>query len=258
MNAGNSGHTNRSRHVLRKWPWLASVGLVIALSGCAKPQLPTILEAAKAADVADVERHLRRGAHVNAGDEERNTPLHLAGSEGHRDVVALLLANDADVSAGNVRQETPLHSAAGGGHLAADVNAGAEQEMWLSPLQRAASGGNKEIVELLISHGADVSTADYGGGTPLHRAASAGHTEVVEVLLANGADVNAWGGEWPAAPTPLHMAVDEGHRDVAELLLAQGADVNLANSDGKSPLHLAIENGHTEVAKLLRQHGGKE
>jgi ankyrin repeat protein len=56
------------------------------------------------------------------------------------------------------------------------------------------------------------------GVTPLHFAAASGHKEIVEVLVTKGADVNANIGGW----TPLHLAVDEGHTETADLLRKHG------------------------------------
>ena len=83
------------------------------------------------------------------------------------------------------------------------------------------------------------------GRTPLHRAASGGHKEVVELLIAEGADVNA---KTDAGFTPLCDAAQFGHKEIAELLIATGADVNAKNKHGETPLDYA--NG--VVATLLR------
>jgi hypothetical protein len=93
---------------------------------------------------------------VNFGD----TPLHTAASEGHKDVVELLLANGADVNVVDQNDETPLHGAAG--------------------------HGQKDVVELLLSKGADVNARMYGGSTPVRRAEKENHTEVVKLLRKHG------------------------------------------------------------------------
>ena len=55
----------------------------------------------------------------------------------------------------------------------------------------ASDYGHKEIVELLITNGADMDGKDKYGNTPLHYAATWGHKETAELLIANDADVNA-------------------------------------------------------------------
>ena len=64
----------------------------------------------------------------------------------------------------------------------------------------------------------DVNAKNDRGRTPLHNAAASGHKEIVEVLVTKGADVNANIGGW----TPLHLAVDEGHTETADLLRKHG------------------------------------
>jgi len=51
----------------------------------------------------------------------------------------------------------------------------------------AAYNGNKEIVEILISGGADVNVKNNDGKTPLTIAGEEGYTEIVNLLLENGA-----------------------------------------------------------------------
>ena len=45
-----------------------------------------------------------------------------------------------------------------------------------------------KAVEILLSHGADVTATDAEGNTPLHVAAVNDASEAVEVLLKHGAD----------------------------------------------------------------------
>jgi len=144
-----------------------------------------------------------------------------------------------------------------------------------TPLMVAAGKGHRDIVELLITNGAEINAKDSlnddeiaeriaamvgailpeGGAvekTALHLAAVGGHKEVVELLIANGADVNVMDA---AGQTPLYYAVSRGHKESTELLIAEGVDVNAKDSDGVAPLHMAIHLGYKEVAELLIAEG---
>jgi len=74
----------------------------------------------------------------------------------------------------------------------ADVDAGTKDDAWARLLHQAAGAGYAELVEALITAGADVNARTEEGETPLHQAAvRCGGLEVVGALIAAGADVNA-------------------------------------------------------------------
>jgi len=170
-------------------------------------------------------------------------------------------------------------------HLDAGAEVDAKDDKFVGTfLHWAAAGGQNEIVELLITKGADVNARNDDGVTPLdtaimhkqteitdllrqhggktgdwlnaddsiHNAASAGHIEAVKQHLAAGADVNA---KDSVGWTPLHLAAIYDHKETAELIIANGADVNAKNDGGFTPLHAAALNGHKEIAELLLANG---
>ena len=139
--------------------------------------------------------------------------------------------------------DTPLHVAAytgarnvltvllrhGAGMYALDCDG------W-TPLHYAIQRMQPTVLKLLLAHGADVGTRDKELGlTLLHFAALCGNREMVEVLLAGGGDIDADSDEG----TPLHVAALRGDREVVTALLAGGADVGASGRKGETPLHSA-------------------
>jgi cytohesin len=178
--------------------------VAVMLVGCG-PSM-SIHKAVLWGDIEVVKQHLAVGTDVNAKDDLRYTPLHVAAQQGHdrcKEIVELLIAAGADV---NVK----------------DGQGG------LTPLHTAIGNGNKEIVELLIANGADVNAGRSDGGwTPLHKAAGGAgarhkqphqqHKEIVQMLIAAGADVNA---KTKHGTRVLDKAND---REIAALLRKHGA-----------------------------------
>jgi pectate lyase len=124
-------------------------------------------------------------------------------------------------------------------------------------LNEAAAGGNLELVKSLIAKGANVNNIERGEGTfknPLHDAVKFNHRDIVELLLSKGADVKARGG-W-RDDTPMHYAAALRYgKDIIELLLAKGADINAMNGYGDTPLQYAAYNDLKDIIELLLQKG---
>ena len=163
----------------------------------------------------------------------------------------------ADVDAGKPGGQTPLHYAAWGNRievveclLSHGANPNPRNKDHFTPLHFAADRGNREIVEMLISRGAEIGGNELSSGkTPLHYASLRGHTDIVRSLLLAGAQ--ARGNHDRFGCTPLHWAAGENRVDVVQLLLEHGADPNAKDEKGRTPLHAAASSGRLEVAKLL-------
>ena len=132
-------------------------------------------------------------------------------------------------------------------------------------VHKAAALGDIEGVKQFLDSGTDVNAKDETGGTLLDEAAGWGRNDIVELLITKGADVNAKFDD--DGSTPLHLSAWRGHFETAELLIAAGSKVNAKMEDGDTPLDLAekksrrdspqVKAAKKEIAELLRKHGGK-
>jgi ankyrin repeat protein len=118
----------------------------------------------------------------------------------------------------------------------------------------AIAGDDAAVVEVLVNHGVNLEAPARGGIRPLSLAAIAASADVVEVLLSAGADPNPSGVG--ANMTPLHQAGAHNNAAVVPLLVRGGGDVNaFAAVNGWTPLAHAIASDHVEVAEALLDAG---
>nr|DBA33836.1 TPA: hypothetical protein GDO54_001463 [Pyxicephalus adspersus] len=166
-----------------------------------------------------------RGPNVNCVDSSGYTPLHHASLNGHKEVVEVLLRNEAVTNIADCKGCFPLHLAA-----------------WK---------GDAQIVRLLIHHGpshAKVNEQNNDNETALHCAAQYGHTEVVRVLLEELTDPTMRNNKME---TPLDLAALYGRLEVVKLLLNAHPNLLSCHTRKHTPLHLAARNGHRAVVRVL-------
>uniref|UniRef100_A0A8C6UQ04 Ankyrin repeat and SOCS box containing 16 n=1 Tax=Neogobius melanostomus TaxID=47308 RepID=A0A8C6UQ04_9GOBI len=223
-----------------------------------------------------VEELLFRGAEVN-DDPGGSTALHDACVGGHSVCVQLLLSHGADPEVLSTDGCAPLHLCnsaqsfqcaelllAGG----AEVNV-RMRESRLTPLHVAARRGLDKLVELFLSHGADVLATNQEGETPLNAACSGAerpkeagrYLRVVQMLLEAGADPQTSGRK---KHTPLHNTCANCCPEITDLILQHGAKADVANSAGYTPLDCLLQvvedypEQHPEkTARSLLNHGAK-
>lgn len=120
-------------------------------------------------------------------------------------------------------------------------------------LHLAAAGGSGEIVQTLLSAGAEIDACDANGSTSLHTAANTGKYEAAKRLLDAGADPEV--RENQQGLKPIHFAAMMGHDAVVAALLEAHADKNALDGEGSSALMYAADGGHTAVVRLLLDAG---
>ncbi|RDW65815.1 ankyrin repeat domain-containing protein [Aspergillus mulundensis] len=230
-----------------------------------KGQIP--LHYAARADAAGIAKLLiEKGADVNAEDNDRFTPLHLAAEIGSQSICALLLqTGKVDIDANSKNGWSPLHLALMGQRslvtewlIRKGANTQAQDRLGWSSLHYAAETGSAQAAALLLQHGAEVNSHDeYIGWTPLHFAAIMGWQEVVELLLCNGAhadlkDKDGW--------TPLQFAMLQGYNSISQLLVQHGADAREISPDAIvtwTPLNLTALDTEQGLIKLLLEDSSK-
>ena len=148
-----------------------------------------------------VELLIERGANVNATDSGKGaTPLDYAHWRDHEEVIETLNAHNAqrehEKGGKGIGQSSLIHDAALDGdidevqrQLDAGVDPNLKSSKGATPLFYAVYGGHLEIVELLITRGADVNALYLNGNSVLDQAHDYDDQEMVELLEAHGAEV---------------------------------------------------------------------
>ena len=130
--------------------------------------------------------------------------------------------------------------------------------LWPNPegkIFSAVNRGDVETVNKLLDREPTVALkADKKGRKPLYYAAKKGKLEVVQVLVSKGANVN---DRDEKGETALFIACVKGHNDVVKFLVERGADVNTKTEKGKTPLEMAKKGGHKEIIQMLESKGAK-
>jgi ankyrin repeat protein len=273
-----------------------------------------LLYAARENCLACVEVLLEHGADMDLPDPDGVSPLLLAIMNANWDLARQLIVAGADVDQWDIYGEAPLFTAVGlrsridGGRASIDplnetdgltivrmlLDRGANPNMQLffrpanvrgstntrgsTPLIRAATNGDLEVVNLLLEHGADAGLYMADRQTPIHAvlagsSSEAQALELIRVLHEAGTDVNAIAlvnhREETRGGTALHYAVRKRYRDVIRTLASYGIEMNAKDQDGLTALDYTQARGfmpfmalqtpvYEEEAALLRELGATE
>ncbi|GMH53588.1 hypothetical protein TL16_g01484 [Triparma laevis f. inornata] len=123
-----------------------------------------------------------------------------------------------------------------------------------TPLIRASTKGNMNMIKALIRYGADLGAMDTNNNTIIMNASKNGHLWIVHFLLSlcppaiqetllSQCDIDGH--------TPVDWACYKGHTNVAEYLMFRGIEPTHLDNNGRNCLHWAAKQGQVETAAYL-------
>ncbi|KAI3423624.1 ANK_REP_REGION domain-containing protein [Psidium guajava] len=163
-------------------------------------------------------------------DVSNTTALHTAATQGHIDVVNMLLESGSGLATiARSNGKTALHSAARNGHL--------------------------EVIKSLLDREPSIVTrVDKKGQTALHMAVKGQSVEVVDELIR--ADPSLINMVDTKGNTSLHIAARKGRDQIVRLLLGcSETSTGIINRSGETSLDTAEKMGHSNVTAILQEHG---
>lgn len=220
--------------------------------------------AASEGRIKNVELLLSRGAFINAKDSKEETALHYAARNGQAKIVELLIKKGAVVDTSNAKGDTALHQAVCQGHLevvkvlvanGASVKTSLDEKSLLVRAMRH----NVEMIEFLISSGAEIDKPQLIQGGPFSVAVTFGSKKLVEVFLKRKeALANSYLGSTSKTPI-LIVAAQLDHAEIVKLLIAYGANVNAVdmNNQNCTALEAAVLRGSENAVQVLIDNGAR-
>ena len=214
---------------------------------------------AQEGDIENVKCALAKGA--NPDGDNRYTPLMAACSNGHRDVVALLLQENASLNTLHHGYTALVHAIQGNSfnrpqmaydltldliRAGTDVNASNGQ---FTALIMAATHRNAPVVDVLLAEGALVNTQVGTGRSALFAAVEWADMAIVNTLLLAKANASVY---LDNGFTVLMEAAVRGDSAIVEALLKAGADPNVRMFDKNyTALDWAIKHGNSDIVTIL-------
>ena len=209
-----------------------------------------LMIAAAAGDTESIDLFMAAGVPIDATDKAGNTALIKAASAGHTQTVEKILGIGADPRHQNDSGRDALIAASAKGFdgvarmlvsRGADVTI-RDSEGW-SALSVAAYNGHAEAVSLPSSTAAAEELDD-----ALLVASFSGDSEVINTLLSQGANINA---RSPENKTPLMISAENGKLDAVRILLQNQANPYATDGNQMTAANLAKQSGFEEIESLI-------
>ncbi|XP_046545773.1 uncharacterized protein LOC124255873 [Haliotis rubra] len=184
-------------------------------------------------DICRVKSILSKGqVDKNSVDTYGRTPVMWSARQKQKEVFDYLVKSGADLSLTDKSGNNILHSACNGGHMdivrcillkrLVDINS---QDIYgRTAVMMAATRGYRDVFDLLVRDGADLSLVDDAGNTVLHAASLGGQTGLVENVLSHiTADINTRN---KSGETAAMVSKENDKLSVYDLLVSRGCAEN--------------------------------
>ncbi|KAH7025755.1 ankyrin repeat-containing domain protein [Microdochium trichocladiopsis] len=199
------------------------------------------------------------GADISIKNDRGRTPLFTAVLFDHLERAEDLLEHGADVSTTDINDRTPLYTAVIQGYsrmikllCASGAYVDIKDKNGQTPLHYAISHGRSEVAETLLAAGADTNLVSKGE-TPLCRATSKCNLQIIDLLLRHGADVAVPSPNYGGA-LAIHLAAIGPSAEVLKRLLEAGSPSSAHDDSKRTPAEWAVEAGKHENARLLHAY----
>ena len=206
---------------------LEQSGHKIDLNSYESTKVPKLHMATILGEIDLVKDLIKSGSLVNSKTRKNITPLHLAVFLDRNEIVPLLLKNGANPNQPSV-------------------------PYFETPFQMSVIWGKRQVVEMMIDHGADLKSKIGTGCSVLHLAIRYRHEDIAIFLIRIGVNVNSIDN---VSYTPLHLAVLHRKYVIISALLDYEANINATNRYKCTPLHFATKNCFREAMKILLKRG---
>ncbi|XP_037299699.1 transient receptor potential cation channel subfamily A member 1 isoform X2 [Manduca sexta] len=206
------------------------------------------------------------GGDLNALDNSKNTPLHVAVENEALGAIEFLLQNRVETGLLNEKSQAPIHLATELNKVEVlqifakyknDFNVNLGGEHGRTALHLAAIHDHEICAKILITDlGAEWKKPCNNGYYPIHEAAKNASSRTMEVFLQWGESkgctresmISLYDNE---GNVPLHSAVHGGDIKAVELCLRSGAKISKQQHDLSTPVHLACAQGALDIVKLM-------
>ncbi|MBE3042648.1 ankyrin repeat domain-containing protein [Candidatus Bathyarchaeota archaeon] len=186
------------------------------------------------------------------------TPLYWAATHNDLELAKLLISHGADVNSRKFRSQCPiLVAAASDGHpdmvdllIKSGCDIRCRAPNGITALHQATLRGQTETATRLVQAGLPVDLVGDRGQSALIYACRHAQHNTAAALVGLGANANLADAD---NKTPLHVAAEEGHWPAAEALFRGSAyiDVDVNDNETETPMITAARKGRTEFIRHL-------